>query len=90
MCIRDRDDVVYADSAYDCVTGAHAAVIVTEWDAFRAIDLERVRSQMAAPVLVDLRNVYRADDVRKHGFVYVDVGRTAAGPLGAGDVERAA
>jgi UDPglucose 6-dehydrogenase len=84
------EDVVYADSAYDCVTGAHAAVIVTEWDAFRAIDLDRVRSQMATPVLVDLRNVYRADDVRKHGFVYVDVGRNAAGPLGAGDVERAA
>src|SRR5882757_2829629 len=54
------ENVDYAESAYDCVTGAHAVVIVTEWDAFRALDLERVRSEMAAPVLVDLRNVYRA------------------------------
>jgi UDPglucose 6-dehydrogenase len=85
------ENITYADSAYDCVTGAHAAVIVTEWDAFRALDLERVRSAMATPVLADLRNIYRADDVRKHGFVYIDVGRSTADAFGAaGNVEKAA
>jgi UDPglucose 6-dehydrogenase len=50
-------------------------VIVTEWDAFRALDLERVKSLLKAPVIVDLRNVYRPADVRKRGFTYVSVGR---------------
>ncbi|WP_407531165.1 UDP-glucose dehydrogenase family protein, partial [Methylobacterium oryzisoli] len=62
--------VTYAPDAYACAEGAHALVLVTEWDAFRALDLARLRGAMAAPVLVDLRNVYRADDVRKHGFAY--------------------
>ncbi len=50
-------------------------MIVTEWNIFRALDLDRVKAAMAAPVLVDLRNVYRADQVRAKGFSYADVGR---------------
>ncbi len=77
-------DVDYARDAYDCVSGADAAVIVTEWDAFRALNLDRVKGLMSAPVLVDLRNVYRPDDMRARGFTYVDVGRgTPPGPAAA-------
>ncbi|KQT44528.1 UDP-glucose 6-dehydrogenase [Aureimonas sp. Leaf454] len=68
-------DVDYAASAYACLEGADAAVIVTEWNVFRALDLDRVKRVMKAPVLIDLRNVYRAADVRARGFTYVDVGR---------------
>ncbi|WP_288587756.1 nucleotide sugar dehydrogenase, partial [uncultured Methylobacterium sp.] len=67
--------VAYATDAYACAEGAHALVIVTEWDAFRALDLKRLREAMAEPVLVDLRNVYRPEDARRHGFAYASVGR---------------
>jgi UDPglucose 6-dehydrogenase len=68
-------DVHYAESAYDAAEGAHAAVIVTEWDAFRALDLPRLKDVMAQPVLVDLRNVYPPKKVEAEGFRYVSVGR---------------
>jgi hypothetical protein len=61
--------VIYCNDAYDCAAGADAAVIVTEWNIFRALDLDRVKAAMAAPVLVDLRNVYRAEQVRAKGFL---------------------
>jgi UDPglucose 6-dehydrogenase len=68
-------DVEYAPNAYACVEGADALVIVTEWDAFRALDLGRVRALLRSPVVVDLRNIYRPDDMRRRGFTYVGVGR---------------
>jgi UDPglucose 6-dehydrogenase len=73
------DNVAYAESAYACAEGADALVIVTEWDAFRALDLERVKSLMRRPVLVDLRNIYRPEDMARHGFTYVSVGRRGMG-----------
>ncbi|WP_280116298.1 UDP binding domain-containing protein [Pannonibacter tanglangensis] len=69
------DNVTYTKDAYDCATGADALVIVTEWDAFRALDLPRLKTVMTAPVVVDLRNVYKAADVTRHGFAYASVGR---------------
>ena len=69
-------DVVYCRDSYDCVEAADAVVIITEWEQFRALDLERVRDLMACPVMVDLRNVYRPEDVKKYGFSYTSVGRT--------------
>jgi len=68
-------DVIFCTDAYEAATGADAVTIVTEWDTFRALDLRRLASVMAAPVMVDLRNVYRPDDVRKLGFAYSSVGR---------------
>ncbi|HWU73464.1 MAG TPA: UDP-glucose/GDP-mannose dehydrogenase family protein [Sphingomonas sp.] len=68
-------DVVFCKDAYEAATGADAVTIVTEWDTFRALDLRRLASVMTAPVMVDLRNVYRPDDVRKLGFAYSSVGR---------------
>jgi len=50
-------------------------VIVTEWEQFRALDLKRLKQSMAKPVLVDLRNIYQAEDVVRHGFAYESVGR---------------
>ncbi|WP_406856803.1 UDP-glucose/GDP-mannose dehydrogenase family protein [Alsobacter sp. KACC 23698] len=69
-------DVSYAPNSYDCVEGADALVLVTEWDAFRALDLGRVKRLLKEPVVVDLRNVYRPDDMKKRGFTYVGVGRS--------------
>ncbi len=68
-------DVVMTDGPYEAVEGADVVVIVTEWDQFRALDLERVKSLVKTPVLVDLRNVYRPDDMRARGFTYSSIGR---------------
>jgi UDPglucose 6-dehydrogenase len=68
-------DVVYCDDAYACAEGADALVIVTEWEQFRALDLARLKQIMARPVVIDLRNIYRPDDMARHGFTYVGVGR---------------
>ncbi|MBC2651411.1 UDP-glucose/GDP-mannose dehydrogenase family protein [Novosphingobium flavum] len=62
-------------NAYEAVTGADAVALVTEWDAFRALDLDRVKALVKEPVLVDLRNVYRPDEVRAKGFAYTSIGR---------------
>ncbi|CAO4143398.1 UDP-glucose 6-dehydrogenase [Methylorubrum thiocyanatum] len=66
--------VDYAEDAYACAEGADALVIVTEWNAFRALDLARLKATMAAPVLVDLRNVYASADAEQHGFAYAGIG----------------
>ncbi len=68
-------DVDFANDAYACATGADALVIVTEWDAFRALDLDRIKSVLKEPVIVDLRNIYRPADIRAKGFRYISVGR---------------
>jgi UDPglucose 6-dehydrogenase len=69
-------DVDYCESAYDCVEAADALVIATEWEQFRALDLERLRNLMACPVVVDLRNIYRPDEMQRRGFAYACVGRS--------------
>jgi UDPglucose 6-dehydrogenase len=68
-------DVEMVPSAYAAIDGADAVVIVTEWDAFRALDLARVKQLLASPVMVDLRNVYDPAEVRAAGFAYSSVGR---------------
>ncbi|MEQ8412463.1 MAG: UDP-glucose/GDP-mannose dehydrogenase family protein [Erythrobacter sp.] len=68
-------EVTMCEDPYDAIKGAEATVIVTEWDAFRALDLARVAELAAAPVLVDLRNIYHPEDVRTAGFRYISVGR---------------
>jgi UDPglucose 6-dehydrogenase len=64
-----------ASDPYACVEGADAMVIVTEWDQFRALDLDRVKRAMRSPVVVDLRNIYKPADMAEKGFSYVSVGR---------------
>ncbi|MFY7977236.1 MAG: UDP-glucose dehydrogenase family protein [Brevundimonas sp.] len=68
-------DVQMTDSAYAAAEGADAVVIVTEWDPFRALDLDRLKGLMARPVLVDLRNIYRPEDMAARGFEYSGIGR---------------
>jgi UDPglucose 6-dehydrogenase len=71
--------VEFADNAYACLKGADAAVIVTEWDEFRALDLARVKSSLATPIIVDLRNIYPIETMKALGFRYVCVGRGFGG-----------
>ena len=65
----------YAAQPYDCAQGADALVIVTEWEQFRALDLLRIRNAMRTPVVVDLRNIYRPEEMARHGFAYTCTGR---------------
>lgn len=67
--------VTFCDGAYTAVEGADAAVIVTEWDAFRALDFARMKDLLNEPILVDLRNIYVREDVERQGFAYIAVGR---------------
>jgi UDPglucose 6-dehydrogenase len=67
--------VHYCNSAYTAAEGAHAVVIATEWEQFRALDLARLRGLMAQPVIVDLRNIYRPDEMKRAEFRYVTIGR---------------
>jgi len=67
--------VTFMDDPYAVAEGADALVIITEWDQFRALDLDRIKDLMARPLLVDLRNIYKPADVRKRGFTYTSVGR---------------
>ena len=68
-------NVTFCDDAYSCAKGAAALVIVTEWEQFRALDFDRLKTIMAQPVLVDLRNVYRPDEVSRRGFAYEGIGQ---------------
>ena len=70
-------NVTWGQGSYDVLKDADAVVILTEWNEFRALDLERVRSLMKTPIMVDLRNIYRPDDVNALGFDYTSVGRGA-------------
>jgi UDPglucose 6-dehydrogenase len=68
-------EVTMAPDAYAAIEGADAVVLVTEWDAFRALDLARVKELARTPLLIDLRNVYQPGEIRAAGFTYVSVGR---------------
>lgn len=72
-------DVRFADGPYACAEGADALVIVTEWEQFRALDLDRLKQVMKQPVLIDLRNVYRPAEMAQLGFIYDSVGRGKPG-----------
>jgi UDPglucose 6-dehydrogenase len=74
---RELPDIEYCDDPYLCARGADAMVVVTEWAQYRALDLDRLKSELAYPVVVDLRNVYRPEDMAAHGFTYESVGRPA-------------
>jgi UDPglucose 6-dehydrogenase len=72
------EHVTYCEDPYTCAERADVVVIVTEWEEFRALDLERLKTTMAQPVVVDLRNIYRPQDMIAHGFRYSSVGRDPA------------
>jgi UDPglucose 6-dehydrogenase len=68
-------DIDYAVDEYDAISGADALVIVTEWNQFRALDMEKVKELLRSPKIADLRNIYEPQDMRELGFEYVGVGR---------------
>ncbi|MGI8467550.1 MAG: UDP-glucose dehydrogenase family protein [Pyrinomonadaceae bacterium] len=68
-------DIEYADDEYDAIKDADALVFMTEWNQFRALDMEKVKSLLKSPKIVDLRNIYEPKDMREMGFEYVGVGR---------------
>jgi len=69
------NDVEFVSGPYFCAEGADVLVIITEWNEFRALDLQRLKSTMKAPVLVDLRNIYTLEEATNAGFAYTSVGR---------------
>jgi UDPglucose 6-dehydrogenase len=72
----EMPDIEYCKDPYSCADGADALVIVTEWEQFRALDLDRLKRVMACPVVVDLRNIYSPEDLTNRGFLYQSIGRT--------------
>ncbi|MCA0358448.1 MAG: UDP-glucose/GDP-mannose dehydrogenase family protein [Proteobacteria bacterium] len=68
-------DIDFKSGAYDAAEGADALVILTEWDQFRALDLDRLKLLMRSPTVVDLRNVYKPAEMVRHGFTYASIGR---------------
>lgn len=69
------DDIQYVSSAYEAAEGADCVVLMTEWNQYRALDLERLHGLMRQPVFIDLRNVYEPEMMRRFGFSYTGVGR---------------
>lgn len=70
------DSIVYTNNSYEACAGADAVIIMTEWNQYRALDLERLGSVMKQKIFIDLRNVYQPDLVKEKGFRYDGVGRS--------------
>ncbi|MGI9054362.1 MAG: UDP-glucose dehydrogenase family protein [Pyrinomonadaceae bacterium] len=68
-------DIDYATDEYDAIKDADALLIITEWNQFRALDMEKVKNLLKAPKIADLRNIYEPEDMRELGFEYIGVGR---------------
>jgi UDPglucose 6-dehydrogenase len=70
------DGIEWCDDAYSTMAGADAVAILTEWNEFRALDLDRMKSLLKSPVMIDLRNIYNPEEMAAAGFAYVCVGRS--------------
>jgi UDPglucose 6-dehydrogenase len=71
----EMPDLTYSTDPYACADGADALVIVTEWEQFRALDFDRLKREMACPIIIDLRNIYNPEELAQRGFVYQSIGR---------------
>jgi len=71
------EDVIFCEGPYETMQGADVLVIVTEWNVFRALDFERVMTHLKTPTLVDLRNIYNLDEMKRVGISYHSLGREA-------------
>ena len=74
---RELPDIDYCDDPYECARGADVVVIVTEWAQFRALDLDRLKKEMAGSIVIDLRNIYNPQEMEACGFIYEGIGRGA-------------
>jgi len=77
---RELPDIEYSDDPYDCARGADVMVIVTEWAQFRALDLARLKQEMAGSIVIDLRNIYNPQEMEVCGFMYEGIGRGVDAP----------
>ncbi|MDG1141685.1 MAG: UDP-glucose/GDP-mannose dehydrogenase family protein [Hellea sp.] len=68
-------NIDYTKNSYDCIKGADALIILTEWDEFRALDMIRVKKSLRSPNIIDLRNIYNPQSMEEYGFNYTSVGR---------------
>lgn len=75
-----QPEIAWFDNTYATLEGADALVILTEWNEFRSLDLTRVKSLLTAPVMVDLRNIYKLDEMHRAGFRYTSIGRPDVTP----------
>jgi UDPglucose 6-dehydrogenase len=75
---QELPSITYCEDAYSCAQDADALVIVTEWVQFRALDLDRLKATMTQPIVIDLRNIYRPEEMAAAGFVYDSIGRPPA------------
>ncbi|MCF6199919.1 MAG: UDP-glucose/GDP-mannose dehydrogenase family protein [Hyphomicrobiaceae bacterium] len=73
------ENITFEDDPYTTMEGADGLVIITEWDQFRALDLERIKATLNKPIIIDLRNIYKPEEMEKHGFKYVSIGRAPIG-----------
>ena len=74
------ENIEWVDEAYDVMPGADALLVLTEWNEFRVLDFERIKSLLKAPLIIDLRNIYAPADLTAHGFTYHSVGRAIVNP----------
>ncbi len=79
------ENVTFCTDAYDAMKGADAVAIVTEWNEFRALDLVRVKTLLSTPTVIDLRNIYKPEDMSAAGFYYVSIGRAPVEPIDAAE-----
>jgi UDPglucose 6-dehydrogenase len=78
---KDLPDVVYCESPYSAAQEADAVLLVTEWNEFKQLDMDRVRDLMRQPILLDGRNVYDPQEMRERGFIYRGMGRGYSGEM---------
>ena len=69
------DNITFCENAYESLADADLGLIITEWDQFRALDLERIRNLLKSPIIVDLRNIYPMNQMKEVGLTYICVGR---------------
>ena len=74
------NNVNFCSNTYEAIEGADALVIITEWNEFRALDLSRVMNLLRTPTVIDLRNIYKPEDMSAAGFYYVSIGRAPVEP----------
>jgi UDPglucose 6-dehydrogenase len=68
-------DLVYCNDTYEVADGSDAMIFITEWNQFRSLDLDKIKSLMNSPIIIDLRNIYHPEKMREKGFQYTSVGR---------------
>jgi UDPglucose 6-dehydrogenase len=68
------------EEPYEAATGADAVVVLTEWNLFRGLDLERLKAAMKTPLVVDFRNIYLTGEMARAGFTYISLGRPPVVP----------